>query len=278
MQKDLTAIATMRVPMHEGAARPIEDRLPEEVVQQVIISENPFDMLGSDSHVRTVVTRSQPVHAETHRDDDAFISILRRDREEQPKRKAKRSSGIFKQLRVLSKHELAIPPRKYYRFPYVTGIKNDESVLFVEIYKEVTIALSSVYSHYRNYREEFKVIYDDELICFGSELRATPGLERVLRQNGVEYTRGADSLLIAPEEAAVIYDLLINSGARKGATIPFILSAYEFEHAIVYHTRVDRGPVVSVGAKKEFLYTICGPLDASDFILEEDVDIAYVKD
>ncbi|KAI4292098.1 hypothetical protein PAPHI01_1372 [Pancytospora philotis] len=245
-------------------------------IQQTVIPDNPFDIFNGGAPTRTVV-RSREAAPKSDRKDDDFISILKRSDGGGSAEKAAGRNGIFRELRILSKHEMSIAPRKYYRFPHGGSVKNDESEVFADLYRDITTALTSAYLNYRRFGEKFKVLFEGELISFEDAVHASAELERVFRQNDVAYKRLGDALAVESEDAALVCDLIINSDVAPGAQMPFILSAHEFENATVYHTRVEKGPIVSVGTKKEHLYFVHGPLDSSDYPFEPGVEVSYVS-
>lgn len=247
----------------------------KQVRHQMVISSNPFDVLNNNIHVQSVVehVNTQPKHKE--QDDEIFLSVLKKARAGLSLSKSARKVGIFRKIRIFSKNEIHIPIKKYYKFPFDQNFKNDGTSIFDQISKEIVISLASVYSNYRKFNESFKVVYNGEIIYFEDRVRVSSGLERLLKQNDIQYIGQSDALVVDDSDVALVYDMLMNVEIGRGYCLPFIFSEYEFDNAIVYHTRIEKGPIVSIGAKIEYLFFVHGPLFSLDYCLENATEIEY---
>ncbi|KAI5168419.1 hypothetical protein PAEPH01_0111 [Pancytospora epiphaga] len=244
--------------------------------RQVILSENPFDVLSDKAHIRHFERAILTSIEEKEDDGDAFMEFLTRGNVEVNFLKQQQKIGIYKKLEIFSKVPIPIPPKRYYRYPFDWSVKNDGSDMYKQFYGASIIAISSVYSNYRRFNEEFRMIYSGELIHFGKVIRTTSGLERILRQNDIKY-KVEEGYLVVGEDIALIYDMIMNEGILEGHNLPFILSEYEFENAIVYHTRVERGPVVNTQDGIEYMYRVHGPLFSGDFNMGDGIRAVCVE-
>lgn len=244
--------------------------------RQMLLSDNPFDVLSNKVHVECAVEQVAKSAAPAEQDDNAFLEFLSRGNSEASFLQQQRKIGIYRRLQFFSKSLISIVPKRYYRYPFDWMIKNDGSDVYKQFYAASITATSSVYSNYRRFKEEFRMIYNGELIHFGKTIRTTPGLERVLRQNDIHYEE-KDGFLVVGNDIALVYDMIVNEGVPHGNCLPFILAEYEFENAIVYHTRVERGPVVNTQSGIEYVYYVHGPLFSGDFDMDGSAEVVYIE-
>lgn len=245
---------------------------------QLTITNNPFDVLNNMVYTQRAIEQTLSQTQKSLKEDNYFMSSLIKVQGQastsQPKIK---TLGIFKKMQVFCKNEISFSIKKYFKFPFDYNIKNDDSDLYHKIHRELLQALSFVYSNYRRFNESFKVKVSDGLICFDKIVKATKYFEKIFRQNDIVYNKTEEYLIVCPEDITLVYDVIMNIEIVKGASLPFIVSEYEFDTAIIYHTSVEIGPVVRMGTQREYSYYIHGPLYSGDYALDDTVEVKYIE-
>lgn len=249
------------------------------------ITHNPLDILAGRIYAPddTADSREKPPASPVSSavDDTLLMSALLKQSESPPAggdaRGVPHRSGIFRRLVLFSSAEMAVPVRKYFKFPFESGIRNDGSRLFSQLHGLFVQSMYSVFSNYRKFREPFKVLMAGEIILFDKLIRVPKALRRTLVQNDISFDDDGECLVVPEGDAPLVYDVLLNTEITKGSVLPFIFSEYEFDNAIVYHTRVERGAIVRVGADREYMYTVHGQLYSDDYLVEGVTSIKYVE-
>lgn len=243
----------------------------------VKMSNNPFDILKDAPYKKQEHREMVKVSESPTATDDFILSCLKKPKTQQAEYKIIRKTGIFKKITILSKNEIILPSKKYFKFPFDMNIVNDESAIFSLIKEEFVNALASAYSNYRKFGESFKVLLNDDLVIFSDELRCSSSLSRLLSSNGIQFETDGDMVRIERDDIGLVYDVIINIDIPKGKCIPFILSEFEFENGIVFRTKVKKGPIVRSSNMIEYSYTLFGPLYSSDYHFDDDVFLDYIK-
>jgi len=241
------------------------------------LSENPFDIFsGSLVQKKIPVEAKAPtVTVETKTSVTFLLSGLRSSQSQPQSSQAERKTGVFNQITVISKSNLSISSKKYYKFPFDTSLVNDESLLFSVIKEGLVFALSSAYSNFRRFGESFKVIVDDEVFSFSTSTTCPPSSEKLLKANDIGYLVEDGVIKVDQADSGLLHDILMNLEVPKGRRLPFILSQFEFEGGIMFRTKVRKGPMVRSGGTIEYLYTVNGPFDLNDFTFDDCVIVEY---
>lgn len=266
---------------------------PLRSTNKTYIPENPFDIIdgpfipaietpeshspsGLSSNILNECPNTPEKPSEHSATEDLFMKLL-----QNPKAVPSLSdhvSGIFKGLKILSDSELSLAPKRYYRFPFSESTVNDQSQTYKTISEYFVQALHSVYSNYRTYKKNFIIKINDELIFFDEQVTCSKGLKTHLCSNDISFSENLQSpsvYFIADRDVPLLYDFVMNVKVLPGMSLPFILSENEFENALIYSTRVKKGPVVRVGSQNEHLYIIKGPLYSLDYKIDKTQNIKY---
>ena len=239
------------------------------VSQRKKIKENPFDVLAGRVYEEAAPAVSSSAPARILQDDSLFLAKLQNGRASRPGPQARpRRDGVYRRIQVFSSQQIQLPTRKYYKFPFCGDFKNDGSMVFAQVHEGFMKALTSAYANYRRFREHFIVLVGQEWIEFGEGVAASRGLAGMLSQNGINGADDNEVLEIRPEDVALVYDTVLNIPVPLGSALPFIFSRHEFDHATVYHTRVERGPIVRTGASFEYSATLHGPAHSADYPMD----------
>lgn len=209
------------------------------------LPSNPFDMIGySSKQVKAYVNTpsSQPDFIGLK--DEKILSLLKKDKNSEIQLKKKHRNGIFSKIKIISYKEMSFNSIKLYKFPFDINIRNDDSESFNIIFNNYLSALSSVYSNFRRFEEPFKIQIDEEIIFFDEELKTTKGLEKMLINSDVDFIETGTFLTIDRSSLPMLYDMLLNLDIPKNGLLPFILSHYEFENGILYHIKIEKGPII----------------------------------
>lgn len=237
--------------------------------------DNPFDMRDSNikSHVYINTPASQSITSVM--DDEIFVSFLKKEKLVEPKVKINIKPDICNKIKIIAPQELKFETKRYYKFPFNSNVKNDGSDTFKMIYNAYLTALSAVYSNFKRFKEPFKIFINNEIIFFGPSIKAGIGLDYLFKHGDINFIADNEILVVDEGDVSMVYDMLLNLDVPKGKCIPLILSEFEFENAMVYHTRMERGPIVRTGEKTEYLYTIFGPLYTQEFIEDKSIEVIY---
>ncbi|ELA41868.1 uncharacterized protein VICG_01052 [Vittaforma corneae ATCC 50505] len=242
----------------------------------VKISENPFDIFNG-SLIKIEKPIEEPTKIARQKTTDEFIlSGLKRMRSQSNEFKNIRMTGIFNKVTVVSKTELSIDSKKYYKFPFDISVINDESAIFGTIKEEFVIAFSSAYSNYRKFGESFKILINEEVFNFSSTVSCPASCSKLLKSNDIKYTVENGIAKIDQDDTGLVYDVIMNLDIPKGKRAPFILSKFEFENGIVFRTKIQKGPVIRNKECIEYSYILVGPLDTSDFSFDDSVILEYL--
>lgn len=241
----------------------------------VKLSENPFDVFNG-SLIKIEETAERPKITKTETTDEFILSGLKRSRSQSKELKNTRRAGIFNKIVAISKAELSIGTKKYYKFPFDISVANDESSIFSAIKGEFVTAFSSAYSNYRKFGESFKVSINEEVFSFSNTISCPISCSRLLKTNDIKYTVDNEVITIEQNDVGLVFDTIMNLDIPKGRPIPFILSSFEFENGIVFRTKVQKGPVIRSREGVEYSYTLIGPFDTSDFSFDDTVIIEYL--
>lgn len=241
------------------------------------MSNNPFDILKNTPYKKSDQKEPDRVLESPKATDDFILSCLKRPKSQQDEYKIIRKTGIFKKIMILSKSEISIPSKKYFKFPFDISIVNDESPIFNSIRDEFVNALASAYSNYRKFGESFKVLLNDDLIIFSNELRCSLSFSKLFLSNGIIFETEKDMIVVDRDDIGLVYDIIINIDIPKGKCMPFIMSEFEFENGIIFRTKIKKGPIVRSSSMIEYSYTLFGPLYSPDYYFDDDVFLEYVK-
>lgn len=240
------------------------------------LSDNPFDVFNGSLVQKKVPVEVLAKAAGPKASDSFLLSGLKGSSQVQrPDSRPERRSGIFSQITVISKSNLSIGSKKYYKFPFDISMVNDESSLFNTIKERLMFALSSAYSNFRRFGESFKVVLNDEIFSFSTATTCSLSSEKLLKTNGIRYAVENGGIKIDQADSGLMHDVIMNLEVPRGKHLPFILSPFEFEGGIMFRTKVQKGPVVRSGGTTEYLYTVSGPLDTSDFTFDDCVGVEY---
>lgn len=240
------------------------------------LSENPFDIFNGKLVQRKVSVETKVEITKPATTDNFLLSGLKSTAFPQKKSyKSERKTGIFNQITVTSRANLTIGTKKYYKFPFETILINDESQLYETMSKCLTVALSSAYSNFRRFGEQFKVLVGTDVFTFSGDTTCSLSSEKILKNNGIKYTVNTDNVKIDPDDVGLVCDILMNLEIPKGKPLPFVMSPFEFEGGIMFRTKIMKGPMVRSGEHIEYMYTVVGPLDSQDFLFDDSVNIGY---
>lgn len=239
------------------------------------ISDNPFDMLTSNKYKINDTSKPLEANKMSSTTDDEILACIKKQKRPVESKKIDRRYGIFKQIKILSKKEIIVPTKKYFKFPFEINVYNDGSSMFELFRNEFSSALSSVYANYRRFSEPFRVFLQGEVIDFSKNLKCTKGLSRMLTLNDVSFRTEADFLIVEDRDIGIVYDIVLNYDIPVGKPIPFILSEYEFENGIVFRSKFKREAIVKHREQTEFSYVLSGPFFSEDIFIDEDVHIYY---
>lgn len=256
---------------------------------EVLLSANPLLVLNNellntlcdDTASISPVKRIHSMQAiQEPASDEVFLSLLKQPRA-LTARDSPRPVGIVKELRVFSDSEIAIRPKRYYKFPFDDKTVNDQSQTFHKLSEYYTQALLSAYHNYRRFKERLILKLPEGLVFFDTEISCSYSLLKTLEHNDIHFTESPIgnemNISIPASDVALIYDLAMNVEILPGMALPFILSDHEFENAIVYSTKVEKMPVVRVNGREEHIYTVKGPLYSEDYILTDARSIKYIN-
>ncbi|KAI5150224.1 hypothetical protein ENBRE01_1367 [Enteropsectra breve] len=247
------------------------------ITQSMRMTENPFDLFSGNVYKELKKKVPDGAAQKDVEMDTAILGNLKKSKKHKSQPLVEKRIGIFRKLQFFTDKEISIPIKKYYKFPSFLNLKNDDSEIFKLIIGEYITAISTVYSNYRKFKEGFIVKYEEGLVLFGDSVLVSLDQEKMLKNNDIQYERSEGWLKICRDDVALLYDVIVNVDLNKGAYLPFILSEYEFDNAIVYHTKVEQGIVIKTGSLKEYAYTLVGPLYACDFLKNiEAIQIKYI--
>ncbi|KAM0679934.1 hypothetical protein GINT2_001875 [Glugoides intestinalis] len=263
------------------AKKPDSDKIKRgkihSIDESIKISEDPFDMLNNKVFRPVSETKRVQKQVEIAKTtDDELLAGLIKVKSQFEKKAVEIKAGIFSKLKIISKSELALSPRKYYKFPFDISVVNDDSEIFQMMRDEFLTALGSCYSNYRKFLESFKVIFNEATFEFTQKgVRCPEGCSRLLRANEIDFKNEGEYLRIEAKEVCLIYDVLMNSEIPKGKCLPFIISEFEFENGIMFRTRIKKGPTVRNGERIEFSYVLTGPIDTTGLEIPSECVIEY---
>jgi hypothetical protein len=245
--------------------------------ESIKISENPFDMLNNKGFRPVSEAKRVRKQLETaKKTDDELLAGLIKVKSEVEKKEVEIKAGIFSKLKIITKSELTLSPKKYYKFPFDISVMNDDSDIFQMMKDEFLTALGSCYSNYRKFLESFKVVLNEATFEFSEKgVRCPEGSSRLLRANDIAFKNEGGYLIIDPKEVCLVYDVLMNNEIPKGKCLPFIISEFEFENGIMFRTRIKKGPTVRNGEKTEFSYVLTGPIDTAGLEVPRECVIKY---
>lgn len=239
------------------------------------ISENPFDFLENKAFSIIETPKTPEIIKKSITTDDQLLSIIKRPKRKETKVKKELREGIFNSIEILSKREINLPNKKYFKFPFELSLINDDSPLSEKLKSTFTKAFTCAYSNYRRFGESFAVVLFNDIFVFSKQLKCTLGTSRLLKLNEIKFEEQQDHIIVSECDKALVSDIIMNTDIPKGKPLPFILSEFEFDNGIVYRTKFSRKAVVKVGQEIEYSYILSGPLYSSDFKLEEDYSINY---
>ncbi len=250
-------------------------------VNELLITENPLNILDDIYYKPNEVKKVAPKVSNYGREDDYYISMLFKHNDRKHEEKRKEEKNIFKKIQILSKKELKLVSRKYFKFPFAYDIENDDSRLYHRLRGELIQSLSFVYSNYKRFREPFMVKIGEDIVFFNKIVTASKSLANFFQRNEIAFKLNGDEIEVADTDISIVYDTIVNMEIGKGEYLPFILSEYEFENSISYHTKIEEGPIVRVGTQKEHSYFIYGPLYSLDYSMDYSkdgkIDIKYIS-
>lgn len=241
------------------------------------LSENPLDVFNDSSIKIKKKEEMAPITAKSRTTDDLILSSLKRTKLQCPVSRQNRKSGVFNKIKIVSKEELAIPSRKYYKFPFDMAIVNDESALFYTIKEKLVTAFSSAYSNYKKFREPFHILLSEGIFHFSNTTTCSLECERLLKLNDIQYSVDRDLIQIHESDVSLVYDVIMNVEIPKGRKIPFILSEFEFDNGMVFRTKLVKGPVVRTCGQTAYAYDLIGPLNSTDFHFQDNDILEYLE-
>lgn len=244
-----------------------------DITNNLLITDNPLNILSNVYYKPRIVESKIEKQEKREREDDYYMSLLVKSKKKSASKT--RKQDVFNLLQVFSKTERRFKTKKYFKFPFSYDIENDGSYLYFQIHAELVKALSYAYSNYRRFREGFRVKTGEGMVEFGKSVRASTKFEKLFSRNDITFRIEGGCLEVDVEDVSLVYDLLINMEVPRGCCMPFIISEYEFENAISYHTRIEEGPVIMVGKDKEYSYFIHGPLYSGNYITTDDMEVIY---
>jgi hypothetical protein len=239
------------------------------------LSDNPFDVFTNKIIKKSENIKSVEKSYKSNITEEKLLSRLNKPKKVLNFEKLKIKEGVFQKIKILSKNEIFLPVKKYYKFPFEMSLLNDESELFFKLKNTFTSAMACAYSNFRKFGESFVVIFLNDIFVFSKELKCTNGCLKLLKSNDISFIEKSDCILINDEDKALVYDIIMNTEIQKGKPLPFILSEFEFDNGIVYRTKLIKGPVVKIDKKIEYSYVLNGPFYSSDFNFDQDFEIDY---
>lgn len=201
-----------------------------------------------------------------------FFKALKKKEQRQKNTEKYDGARIYRKMRVFSAEPLKIPEIRYYKFPFSSDIRNDESCLFRKLYAEWTKSIQNAYSNFKRNCSCFYLKFKNFLVCFDRETKASTNLRSTLNRNEITYIEKDNWLLLEPKEIKLVFDLVTNMPVDSSFEIPFIISKDEFENSICYHTKVKKGPTVKQNGIVNYQYEI------EDYFIGHDYSKFFIYD
>lgn len=239
------------------------------------ISENPFDFLEDRAFTVIETPNTQEITKKSATTDEQLLSLIKKPKYKKLEVKKDLKEGIFDKIEILSKQEISLPCKKYYKFPFEISQITDDSELSTKLKNTFISAFSSAYSNYRRFGESFAVVLLNDIFIFSKQLKCTNGTIRLLKMNDIKFTEHHDHVIVSDSDKALVSDIIMNFEIPKGKPLPFILSEFEFDNGIVYRTKFIKKAVIKVLGGFEYSYVLTGPLYSGDFKLENDFILHY---
>ncbi|KAF9763470.1 hypothetical protein NGRA_1245 [Nosema granulosis] len=146
----------------------------------------------------------------------------------------KPSFGICHQIKILTEKEVASFNMTLYKFPYEMNVKYENSTIFKQIYKIFVNSLKDAYKKYKEEKKEFYIKFNNDFLYFGSNLKITSGIKKILKVNDVSFEEKGDYIYVASDEICLVIDIILNLNLTRSSTMPFLLSTFPFENAMIY--------------------------------------------
>lgn len=207
------------------------------------------------------ISRKPTLHKDATGDagahDAVFFNILRKKEKESAQEKTFEKRWIYRHMRVLSSAALEIPVVRYYKSPFSSSIKNDDSDLFKMLYAEWIRAAHAAYLNFKKHSHSFYLKLEKSILCFeGDALRISESFRNTLKRNEIECSDKAGWLYVERSEANMVFDLVANFSVSKNSEMPFIISRHEFDNSTSYCTKINKKPVVRYRNTIQYHYEV----------------------
>ncbi|KAF7682641.1 hypothetical protein TCON_2144 [Astathelohania contejeani] len=228
------------------------------------LTDNPYDVFNPN----IIIPEKNEDKNEIKREnvDDSFIfEILKRPKEKIKINTSIQTDTIYNYCKLVTKIDKCPHSEKYYKFPFDNQIKNDRSELFSKIFSEWQKAFKAAFFNYKIESKPFYLQIKDEVLVFNGELKTTIGFQNKLRDNEIEYTIQNGWCVIKGIDISLVYDFIMNTPVSANKTIPFIISKYEFENAIIYSSKWKSNKPVMKNGEIYYNYNILGYFIGEDY-------------
>ncbi|ELQ74601.1 hypothetical protein THOM_2515 [Trachipleistophora hominis] len=238
-------------------------------------SDNPFRCTNVVKKQK--INPSEKIRTNQFNDDVFIKQLVKRDTSRKVTPKKCSTMNIYRKVKIVSKNVLEGKRVEYFKFPFNTNIKKDDSDLYNLVYMEWLLAITSVYKNYKNKNEEFYVKFFDKMFIFSTALYCSSACKEILEQLEVEYLNEGSFLKVSGIDVALVYDYVINYEFKPKDKLPFILSKHKFTNSISYDSKFVENQLVRDRGVLKHYYVIEGYLYGHDFseYFEEDVAVEF---
>jgi hypothetical protein len=271
-----------------------EDKNPKRVKEEISLvnfeTDDPFEIFfdnykenveeilqpeDNNENVELLETK-EPKSSKSKLTDNDFMNILKFTKIEKPLKKCN-VFGISQQIKILSNSELDDFKMTLYKFPFEMNLKFDNSEIIKKIFLIFVSSLKDAFQKYKEEKKEFFVKFNCDFLHFGSELKTTKGLKKILLANEINFTEEDEFIHIPFNEICLVVDLILNINLTVTSTIPFVLSKYPFENSMVYSVNMKKIRTIKQEGEIYISYILNGPiwLEFCDDLLEHNNKIVW---
>lgn len=168
--------------------------------------------------------------------------------------------GICSQIKILTDKEVDPFDIVLYKFPYEMNIKYENSNIFKQLFNIFVNSLKDAYKKYKEEKKEFFIKFNGEFLHFGSDLKTTKGIKKLLKTNEISYKEMGEYLYVSSDEVCLVIDVILNLNLSRSSTMPFLLSTFPFENAMIYTAYLKKERVMKQEDKILSSYILHGPI------------------